>query len=184
MKTGWLVAALAGSIVLAASAPCAAQEPVRDFSQLDTRLRPGDTVWVTDVQEREVKGRIGTLSPDTLTLSSDDARSYAAAEVRQLRQRRPDPLWNGALIGFAVGGGLGLGLGSFSGSWNWGDAAVGALMIGAIGMGVGVGIDAMIPGKRIVVYRAPGSSGPPPARLSVAPVLTPRARGAAVSFAF
>jgi hypothetical protein len=181
----WKVAAVLAVIsLLLAFALAAAQEPVRDFSQLNTRLRPGDTVWVTDVQGREVKGRIGTLSPDTLTLSSDEARSYAAADVRQMRQRRPDPLWNGALIGFAVGGGLGLGLGNFSGSWSWGDAAVGALMIGAIGMGIGVGVDALIPGKRLVVYRAPGSSGSLPARLSIAPVVTPRARGALVSFAF
>ena len=184
MKTGWIVAALVGSIIIAACAPCAAQEPVRDFSQLNTRLRPGDTVWVTDVQGREVKGRIGTLSPDTLTLSSDEARSYAAADVRQMRQRRPDPLWNGAPIGFAVGGGRGLGLGNFTGGGSWGDAAFGALMIGAIGMGIGVGVDALIPGKRLVVYRAPGSSGSLPARLSIAPVVTPRARGALVSFAF
>jgi hypothetical protein len=181
----WKVAVVLAVVsLLLAFALAAAQEPVRDFSQLNTRLRPGETVWVTDVHGREVKGRIGTMSPDTLTLSNDAARSYAAADVLQLRQRRPDPLWNGALIGFAVGGGLGLGLGNFSGSWSWGDAAVGALMIGAIGTGVGVGIDAMIPGRKIVVYRAPGSPGPAPARLSIAPVVTPRSKGVAVSFAF
>jgi len=34
MKTGSIVAALVGSIVLAACAPCAAQEPVTSFSEL------------------------------------------------------------------------------------------------------------------------------------------------------
>ena len=181
----WKVAVVLAVVsLLLAFALAAAQEPVRDFTQLDTRLRPGDTVWVTDAHGREVKGRIGTLSPDTLTLSNDAARSYAAADVLQLRQRRPDPLWNGALIGFAVGGGLGLGLGDFSGSWSWGDAAVGALMIGGIGAGIGVGIDAMIPGKQLVVYRAPGARDGASARLSVAPVITPRTRGVAMAFAF
>ena len=49
---------------------------------------------------------------------------------------------------------------------------------------VGVGIDAMIRGKQIVVYGSSGSSGASHARLSVAPVITPRAKGAALSFAF
>ena len=184
MRSWKLAAVLAAVSLLLAVALAAAQEPVRDFSQLNTRLKPGDTVWVTDAQGREVKGTIRTLSPDTLTLSSDDARSYAAADVLQLRQRRPDPLWNGAIIGLAVGGGLGIAMGDFSGSWRWSDAAVGALMFGSIGAGIGLGIDAMIPGRRQVVYRAPGFAAASPARLFAAPILTPRAKGLAVSFAF
>jgi hypothetical protein len=184
MRSCWIVAALVAALSLAAPAPCVAQEPVRDFSQLDTRLKPGETVWVTDAQGREVKGRIQTLSPDTLILSGGDARTYAGVDVLELRRRRPDPLWNGALIGFAVGGGLGIGLGDFSGTWRWGDAAVGALMIGAIGTGIGVGLDALIPGKKLVVYRSPGSGGASSARLSISPLVTRRAKGAAVSLSF
>ena len=41
----------------------AAQEPVRDFTQLNTRLVPGDTVWVTDAQGREVKGGLARSAP-------------------------------------------------------------------------------------------------------------------------
>ena len=36
----------------------------------------------------------------------------------------------------------------------------------------GVGIDAMIPGKKLVTYRAPGATAQPQARLSVAPFAT------------
>jgi hypothetical protein len=184
MRSWKLAAVLAAVSLLLAVALAAAQEPVRDFSQLNTRLKPGDTVWVTDAQGREVKGEIVDLAPDSLTLKAGPARRFGPADATLIRQRRHDPLWNGALIGFAVGGGLGLGLGNFSGSWSWGDAAVGALMIGAIGAGIGVGIDALIPGRKVVAYRAPGPGGASSARLSVAPVITPRAKGAAVLLAF
>ena len=184
MRSWKLAAVLAAVSLLLAVALAAAQEPVRDFSQLNTRLKPGDTVWVTDAQGREVKGEIVDLAPDSLTLKAGPARRFGPADATLIRQRRHDPLWNGALIGFAVGGGLGLGMGNFSGSWDWGDAAVGAVIFGGIGAGIGVGIDALIPGKKIVAYRAPGPGGASSARLSVAPVVTPRTRGAAVSFAF
>lgn len=34
-----------------------AQEPVKAFDQLSTRLVVGDTIFVTDAQGREIKGR-------------------------------------------------------------------------------------------------------------------------------
>ena len=49
---------------------------------------------------------------------------------------------------------------------------------------VGVGVDAMLSRKQLVVYRAPGGRDGAPARLSVGPVITPRAKGAAVAFSF
>ena len=53
-----------------------------------------------------------------------------------------------------------------------------------IGAGFGALMGAMVPGKEIVVYRAPSLAGAPRGRLSVAPLITPRAKGVAVSFAF
>ena len=175
MRSWKLAAVLAAVSLLLAFALAAAQEPVRDFSQLNTRLKPGDTVWVTDAQGREVKGEIVDLAPDSLTLKAGPARRFGPADASLIRQRRHDPLWNGALIGFAAGGGLGLAMGNFNGSWDWGDAAAGAVIFGGIGAGIGVGIDALIPGKKILAYRGPTPSGAPPVRLSMAPVSTPRA---------
>lgn len=185
MKTGWIVAALVGSIILGAFAPCAAQEPVRDFSQLNTRLRPGDTVWVTDAQGREVKGRILSLSSDTLTLEGAGARSFGSPAVTAIALRRNDSLANGALIGLGVGGGLTLVacLANVEGS-DAGWCAAAAAVYGGIGAGIGVGIDALIPAKKVPAYRAPVPVAAVPARLSIAPVITPRAKGVAVSFAF
>ena len=66
MRLPHIAIILATAAALAAPAPCAAQEPVRDFSQLNTRLKPGDTIWVTDAQGREIKGRINSLAPDRM----------------------------------------------------------------------------------------------------------------------
>jgi hypothetical protein len=185
MKTGWIVVALVAALSLAAPAPCGAQEPVRDFSQLNTRLRPGDTVWVTDAQGREVKGRILSLNTDALTLEGGNRTSFGAPDVSTIQVRRNDSLGNGALIGLGVGGGLTLvaclvSVESRDAGWCVAAAAV----YGGVGAGIGVGIDALIPGKKILAYRAPAPGGAPPARLSIAPVVTPRTKGVAVSLAF
>ena len=185
MKTGSIVAALAAALSLAAPAPCAAQEPVRDFSQLNTRLRPGDSIWVTDAQGREVKGRILSLSTDEVTLEGGSRRSFGAPDVSTIQLRRNDSLANGALIGLGVGGGLTLvaclvSVDSSDAGW----CAAAAAVYGGIGAAIGVGIDALIPGKKILAYRAPAAPGSAAARLSIAPVVTTRAKGVVVSFAF
>ena len=182
MKLPHIAIILVTATALAVPAPCAAQEPVRDFSQLNTRLKPGDTIWVTDGQGREVKGRINSLAPDSLGVDAGGFRTFSAGEVSMIQLRQGDSLGNGALIGLAVGG-VGTGLACLASTegpdQDW--CLLAALVYGGIGAGIGVGIDALIPGKKRVAYRAPGSSQ---ARLSLAPVITPRARGAALSFAF
>jgi hypothetical protein len=181
----WKVAiALAIVSLLVAFALAAAQEPVRDFSQLNTRLVPGDTVWVTDAQGREVKGRILSLGTDALALEGG-GRTYGPSDVATIQVRRADSLRNGALIGLGVGGGLVLvACVANAESEDVGWCVLGAAIYGGIGAGIGVGIDALIPGKKILAYRAPGSSGAAGPRLSVAPLITPRAKGVALSFAF
>ena len=186
MKTSRSLTALVTVIALIVlPALAAAQEPVRDFAQLNTRLRPGDTVWVTDAQGREVKGTIFSLGPEALTLEGGGARTFGARDVSAIQVRRADSLRNGALIGMAAGGGLTLGfcLADVEGpeqGWCVGAAALYA----GIGAGIGVGIDALIPGKKILAYRATGPGGSSHARLSFVPVITPRARGVAVLFSF
>jgi hypothetical protein len=171
--------------LLALPTLAAAQEPVRDFTQLNTRLRPGDTIWVTDAQGREVKGRITALGADALTLEGGGGRTFGAPDVATIAVRRNDSLGNGALIGLAVGG-LGTGVACLTTAegqdQEW--CVLVAAVYGGLGSAIGVGIDAMIPGKKLVAYRAPGSAGRPQARLSIAPVITPRAKGVAVAFSF
>ena len=184
MKSWKLAIVLAVVSLLVAYALAAAQEPVRDFSQLDTRLKPGDTIWVTDAQGREVKGKVAALDRDAITLRGSGPTAYRARDTSIIRQRQPDGVWNGALIGLGVGGGIAA-AGCIA-ERDYSDSFCPAyiLLYPAMGAGIGVGIDALIPGKRVVVYRAPGPGGPSHARLSIAPVVTRRSKGLAVSFAF
>ena len=180
---------LTTAVALVAPALCAAQKPVTSFEQLNTRLKPGDTVWITDAEGREIEGRIQALAPDRITLEGGNANVFAAHDVRIIRDRERDSLKNGTLIGLGVGGGLAL---------AWCVAAVasdpsispgvecfeGAVVFGGIGTLFGLFIDASSPGKMRVAYSAPGAAGPPHARLSIAPMITPRTKGVAVAFSF
>jgi hypothetical protein len=85
MRLGASAVALAAVCVLLVPALAAAQEPVRSFDELDTRLKLGDAVWVTDAQGREMKGRIVSLRSDALALDSDGAITFPAGSVRIVR---------------------------------------------------------------------------------------------------
>jgi hypothetical protein len=187
MRSLTAVVVAAVVVALAVPAAAAAQEPVTSFDQLNTRLKPGDTIWITDTQGREVKGKIQALAPDALTLTGGGPRTFAASDVSIIRESDDDSLKNGALIGLGVGAGIGVAACVSFAAIEDGDAAWCAISLGlysAMGAGVGVGIDALIPARKRVAYRAPGAPGTAPARLSFAPVITPRTKGVAVSFAF
>jgi len=164
-----------------------AQEPVTSFDRLNTRLKVGDTIWVTDAQGREVKGKIRDVGPSALTLDSGTAAIVQADAVRLITERKSGPIGRGALYGLLAGasGGAILGASAAGGSGGECNDNCGAILAGIFGvMGAGVGavIGAVIPGQTLVVYRAPGA--PPPTRLSLAPLISPRTKGVAVSFAF
>jgi len=176
---------LAALLGLLLPAPAAAQEPVKSFDQLNTRLKVGDTVWVTDAQGREVKGRITSFGPAAIGVDANGAQVLRADEIRAVEHRRRDSLWNGALIGFGVG----LGAGAATLPWACSDSCSGVgqgvligFLMGGIGAGIGIGVDAAIPGRRQIVYRAGTAS--PSARLSLVPLITPRTKALAVSLSF
>ena len=162
----------------------AAQEPVQSFDQLNTRLKVGDTVWVTDAEGREVKGNIRSVDAASLSLDGAAGPTFRAGDALTIDERRPDPLKNGTLIGLVVG--LGAGLALVAGICANGDcqgSPVGAsLFYAGIGAGIGAGVDAAIPGRRQIVYRA--GMVTPSARLSLAPVITPRTKAVAVTYSF
>jgi hypothetical protein len=60
--------------------------------------------------------------------------------------------------------------------------ALGLGFYAGVGAAIGTGIDALIPGKRQVVYRAP--YGEPATRAMLMPVITPRTKGVALSLSF
>ena len=190
----WMVAVtLAAALCLPALA--SAQMPPSAFPQLGDQLKPGDTIWVTDAQGREVKGKIGALEPGAITVRGGGGRTFNLSDVRQVTVRRGDSVANGGMIGMAVGALAGLGVG-IAGCATYpkddplrGDAclmAIGLTWIPGLAVGglVGVGIDAMVPGDKLVVYRGADPSGASHARVSISPVIAARTKGLAVALSF
>jgi hypothetical protein len=180
-------ALVAAALVFALPALAAAQEAVKSFDQLNTRLKPGDKIWVTDAQGREIEGRITSIEAATLAIYAGGRRTLRADEVRLVRDRRHDSLaqgaWIGAATGLAAAAALSYAICS-SEECTAGGIAVVAGVITAAGAGVGVAVDAAIPGPKRVVYQAPSAGTASHSGISIVPVLTPRAKGVAVSFSF
>jgi hypothetical protein len=137
-----------------------------------------------------VRGRLERLSSDGLVLEADTVETFSAQAVRRVRARDRDSLKNGTLIGLAVGGGLGTAwcVGAIADDSGDIDARVecaeGFIVFPALGALIGLAVDAVIPGKLRVVYQAPPPGGFPRSRLVFVPLLSPRAKGLALSFAF
>jgi hypothetical protein len=171
------------TLVVAVPARAAAQEPVRSFDQLNTRLKVGDTVWVTDASGREVKGKLSELSTTSLTLSAgEDRRSFQGPDVRAVVERPRDSLKFGALLGLGIGIGTGLAITVAVGDADVAGAALGIGMLGAMGAGIGAGIDAAIPMPKRPVYLSGRTSAKRP--VSWGPMIGRHSTGVVVSFGF
>jgi hypothetical protein len=196
------------ALLLAAHGPAAAQQPVTAFDQLASRLMAGDTVVVVDTAGTEHEGRLVSLSPSSIVISTRRDRPFAADQVRSVTKRGPHPLGKGLFWGVAAGAGAGVawalvntdGAGSAAGppcppgpggmcpmplpvssaTGNWNSVPIG-MGAGAL---VGLFVGAIIPGRASVVYTAPqaGHRGGP--RFTIAPFLTRRVRGASILVSF
>jgi len=198
------VAAALLVLSLAAHGPVAAQEPVRAFDQLAGRLKVGDTVVVVDTSGTEYEGRLVSLLPSSLVISTLRDQPFAAHQVRAILEPGRPPVRKGILWGLALGAGAGT-------AWALLDARATAMSCPAcvagqpcgpcevastapnwlaIPLATGVGalagfaVSAMFPGENRVVYTAPpaGHRGGP--RFAIAPVLTRRVRGASILVSF
>jgi hypothetical protein len=188
MRSGTSAIALAAVAVLSTAALAAAQQPWATHMQLVGLLSPGDTVWVTDAHGREVKGKVASVTSEAVALKGRGAPVFRASDVRVVRRRAPGRrTWTGAAVGALAG--LGAGIAACA-AYPKDDPLRGDACMMAVGLswmpgfGAGALVGAMFPGRRQVVYRAPGIAAPAPARLSIAPVVTPRAKGVAIALSF
>jgi hypothetical protein len=153
--------------------PCAAQAqtPAHSFEELQHSLRIGQNVVVTADNGRKTTGTVRDVLPSSITVGTS---VFPESAVRELR--RADRLWNGALIGAAIGTGLA--------TWDYavdpsepGNAAIFSVAI-VLGGGIGAGIDALVKGK--VLYQSP----PQKATVAVMPLFSKSQRGAIVAVRF
>jgi hypothetical protein len=162
------------------SAAALAQTPQGATSNLETLLRPGMTVWITDTSGREEKTRIQGVSGAVITATADgDIRRFDTADVTRVRVRESDSLLNGALIGAGTAVATGLFMCSLMEPWeNCRDDVGPMLQIGAIGAGIGIGVDALIRGRRTIYEGGKTSS------LQAGFIVGPQTKGVRVSIRF
>lgn len=98
---------LAGRVTLALTllvpATTAGAQPTRTFSDLGTTLNVGDRVRVEDPQGGRHEGTVRGLTRDTLEITAVDGPHAFTAETTARVERRGDPVWPSALIGFLPG---------------------------------------------------------------------------------
>ena len=157
----WQVPALAlGFTALASLAT--AQAPAGSFSDLQSIVKPGDTVSVTDAAGHEVTGKVLEISPSTLVLAPSKAaagarREWTDTDVVTVRHRRHDSVIEGVLIGAVVGAGIGA-LGAHHCGQTLGcvGTRISFLTVGlAVGAGVGIVVDAAVTSRPVVFERPP-----------------------------
>jgi hypothetical protein len=180
----WRTALLA--IIVSLPAEGYTQVLATNFRELRLKAGPGDTLYITDQSGREFSSKVIDLSETLLAVRvAGKRRDLTEADVTRIRQRQPDALWAGALIGFGVGAGFGAVPASFDegcrSQGGVGGACAGPILsFGLLGAGVEVGIDALIKGRK-VIYEAPGIT---PNRVTLQPIVSPSVRGVRLTIPF
>ena len=173
---------LALLLLLLAASPSRAQDVAATLGELRQRVEPGATVYITDATGRESRVSLVEIRDSALIVSiGAERREFAENDIRQIRQRVPDSVWNGALIGFSIGAGLGIAPAALSSPPCGGAECVApSVGLGALFGGIGAGLDALLKDRRVIYARASASA----VRVMVMPLLTKRAQGGTVMLRF
>ena len=148
---------MSGLVALGQSTPAAAQAPA-------VQIQPGDRVEVRD-DRQSIRGRLDELTTDEVVLLTEASRVRLPLSAVQRIDRVGDPLWNGTLIGAAIGGGSAMAaMARACSNTNCADSSANldprlTLLGSLIGAGVGAIIDASITGRKTVY---PARTAQPP----------------------
>ncbi len=148
----------------------------------DVKVIEPEAACVAGLALRTVSGRV-TVLPDHLVVVRGEDRQIFRLEGIERVERPKDRIWNGALIGYALGVApfavMELQCRSEPGCWEGLPLAVGVVISGPIGFGIGALTDALIHRPRVVFSRAAPRSG-----ASVSPILTRHSAAVRVSLVF
>ena len=144
------------TLVAAGAVSASAQNPVGSPTELWTKVKTGDTVYVIDGSGQETTGVFARVSDSTLSLlMGGQLHDMPMKDVRVV-SRQGDSVLNGFLIGAGIGAGLYSAfvasddVGFFSGPEKAGAVVGGALVWG----GIGALIDHFIKGRTVVFMTA------------------------------
>jgi hypothetical protein len=153
------------------------------FNELQGRIQPGATIWVTEATGREVSGKLSALSETSLTLVlHGNTRSYVQSDVSLIRKRQSDSLWNGLLIGMAAGSAPSIYWLFADPNECGGSLCLDDLVVGMIpAVAIGVAVDAAIR-RKVIIYR--GSTTLTKTSISIAPITTQRRQGVELTLSF
>jgi hypothetical protein len=162
--------------------PALAQPPTTDFGQLGSRVRVGETVWVTGEDGREIQGKLWDLSASSLqVMSRGQTTTFRSDNLLVISARGRDSLANGALIGLVSGVVLGALVAGVCEDDYLACFAGAGLVYGGFGAAIGVGIDALTPPAKIEVFRRQTIHS---ARIRLSPFSSPRSQGLVLRIAF
>jgi hypothetical protein len=183
MKGAQIRVGVLGAVLwLLCATQATAQEVVASLQELRLLGETSSKVTIVDRAGREFSGTIAEASETQLSLRIAGAiQRFAVDDVRAVRVRKEDSLWNGALLGAAIGGGL-TSLVFLDNECRDDPACYAAVGVYAgLGALAGLGIDALIR-RDVVVYTAPAPSSQGVFR--VAPFIGPRRTGLQLRIAF
>jgi hypothetical protein len=153
-------------LLLLAASPSRAQDVATTLGELRQRVEPGATVYITDSTGRQSRVSLVEIRDSALVVSiGAERREFAENDIRQIRQRVPDSVWNGALASPPCRGA---------------ECVAPSVGLGALFGGIGAGLDALLKDRRVIYAQAKASA----VRVMVLPLLTKRAQGAAVVLRF
>jgi hypothetical protein len=179
-RTSLITAGLLAILVVVSAGSAQAQGRPTSLAQLGAAglVKVGDTVFVTGVDGRRLKGTIADLSSDLLSIDSSRARHRFSDETIRRIERR-DSLFNGSLIGLAIGFAA---LQGVVRSCSGDECVLAGVVVGVAalvgGPAIGAAVDASTR-KTVYVGSRPASS-----RLHLAPLLSRRQQGIGVQVTF
>jgi hypothetical protein len=169
MVTGRTSALVSMAVALLLAAAPAAAQTSTVFADLALLVNVGDRVRVVDRDGLRLEGRVRSLSPDSLVIVGPTGPREFTADTTARIERRGDPVWTGALIGFIPGYAMGaqfvVGFSDHEEPLSTYVLAGG--LFGLAGAGIGALFDVLHEGSKEVFIAEPR-----PPRVSVAPVVT------------
>jgi hypothetical protein len=166
----------------------AQQTPATTFEELRSslKLKEGESIDVTEDNGSKYKARLAAITDRTLAITANGVRrDLMESQVREIRRRRPDRLWNGMLIG--MGAGIAAAAVGVAGQCGANDSECTAIttavfvpVFAGIGLGAGAAIDFAIR-KHETVFARPGGGN---STINIAPILAGRTAGVRVLLSF